>query len=619
MSQNKKNSTVRRQNTRGPMNMNQAVIVDKPKNMRGTGKRMIGYSKGYVIAAVIAILAATLGTILQIIGPDKVKDMTNEISKGLPILAKGVMREGTINIDAVAKIGVLLVCLYVGAAVLTYIQGFIMATVTQRISKNMRTDIASKINRLPLKYFDKNSYGDVLSRITNDVDTIGLTLNQSIGVLVSDVTMFLGILIMMFYHSIILTLTSVSATVAGLVLMGIIMKKSQKHFAQQQESLGEVNGYIEEIYSGHNVVKVYNGGEEAKNRFSKMNGKLYSSAWKSQFLSGLMMPVMQFIGNFGYVAVCVVGAVLAINGKITFGVIIAFIMYIRMLTQPLTQVAQVANNLQRAVAAGERVFDFLDEEEQKDEREITHRLEKVEGRLEFKNVVFSYDKEIPVIRNFSAKIEPGEKVAIVGPTGAGKTTLVNLLMKFYDLDSGDIIIDSMPISQLTRANVNSLFGMVLQDTWTFQGSIMDNIKFSTGNASDEKVFEACKAVGLHHFIKTLPQGYETEIGNETSMSEGQKQLVTIARAMVENAPFLILDEATSSVDTRTERIVQAAMDKLTQGKTSFVIAHRLSTIKNADMILVMKEGNIVESGNHDQLMAQEGFYADLYNSQFEEA
>lgn len=591
--------------------------IEKPEDFKAIWAKMIAYCKTYVPVIIIALVAAAIGTGLQIIGPDKLKDMTNEIAKGLPALLDGQPILGSINMKAVANIAWLLVFFYGASALLSFVQSFIMATITQRVSKNLRTDISEKINRLPLKYFDKTSYGDVLSRVTNDVDAIGQTLNQSIGTLVTSITMLVGSLIMMFYNSWILALTSISASLIGFVLMMLIMRQSQKYFVAQQTNLGNINGHIEEIYSGHNVVKVYNGVNNATKEFEEINQELFNSGWKSQFLSGLMMPIMQFIGNFGYVVVCIVGAALAMNGIITFGVIVAFMLYIRLFTQPLSQIAQAANSLQRAAAAGERVFEFLEEEELEDEGHKIKVLQDVEGNVEFENVKFSYVANKPVINNFSAKIKPGQKVAIVGPTGAGKTTIVNLLMRFYELDSGEIYLDGIPISQVTRANVHEQFGMVLQDAWLFEGTIKDNIAFSKQEVTNEAIVDACKVAGLHHFIMTLPQGYDTVLDDRASLSEGQKQLITIARAMVQNAPLLILDEATSSVDTRTERLVQTAMDKLTSGRTSFVIAHRLSTIKNADLILVMKDGDIIESGNHDELLAQQGFYAELHNSQFE--
>lgn len=591
--------------------------VEKPKNFKESSIKLLKYGKSYIAAIIFALIAAAVGTILQIVGPDKLKEITNEITKGLPAMLNGELVVGSIDLAAVSKIAWLLVIFYLSSMILNFTQSFIMSTVTQKISKSMRTDISQKINRLPLKYFDKTSYGDVLSRVTNDVDAIGQTLNQSVATLITSVTMFVGTLIMMFYNSWILTLTAVGASLLGFLIMSLIMKKSQKYFVLQQNSLGSINGHIEEVYSGHNVVKAYNGGKEAKRVFEEINNDLYNSAWKSQFLSGLMMPLMQFVGNLGYVAVCVIGAALAMNGTISFGVIVAFMIYIRLFTQPLSQIAQAANNLQRAAAAGERVFEFLDEEELSDESNKVKALQNVHGDVEFRNVKFGYNPEKMIINDFSIKIKQGQKVAIVGPTGAGKTTIVNLLMRFYDLDGGEILLDGVPISQVPRENVHEQFCMVLQDTWIFDGTIKENIIFSKKGVSDKEVINACKTVGLHHFIHTLPDGYDTVLNEKASLSEGQKQLITIARAMIQNLPLLILDEATSSVDTRTERIVQAAMDKLTHGRTSFVIAHRLSTIKNADLILVMKDGDIIESGNHIELIEKADFYAELYNSQFE--
>lgn len=604
---------------RGPMGGGHGLgrPVEKPKNFKATMVKLIRYCKRYLPAIIVALVTAVAGTVLQIIGPDKLKDMTNEITKGLPEMINGVPVVNSIDLHAVASIGWLLVFFYFGSMLLNLVQGQIMATVTQHIAKGMRTDISHKINRLPLKYFDKTSYGDVLSRVTNDVDAIGQTLNQSLGTLVTAVTLFFGSLVMMFYNNWIMALTAVGSSLIGFFLMMVIMAKSQKHFTAQQQELGRINGHVEEIYSGHNVVKVYNGSKAAKGTFEEINDKLYASAWKSQFLSGLMMPLMNFIGNFGYVAVCVVGAALALKGTITFGVIVAFMIYIRLFTQPLSQIAQAFNNLQRTAAAGERVFEFIEEAELPEESEKHAQLDQIKGDVEFKHVKFGYVPGKTIIHDFSANVKAGQKVAIVGPTGAGKTTMVNLLMRFYDLDGGEILLDGIPIDRVPRENVHEQFGMVLQDTWLFEGTIQDNIIYSKEGISDAQVVAACKTVGLHHFIKTLPDGYDTVLNDKASLSEGQKQLVTIARAMIQNAPLLILDEATSSVDTRTERIVQKAMDQLTEGRTSFVIAHRLSTIKNADLILVMKDGDIVESGNHETLLSQGGFYADLYNSQFE--
>lgn len=590
---------------------------EKAKDFKGTWGKLIQYCKSYVPFILAALVIAALGTVLQIVGPDKLKDMTNEIAKGLPALINGEPVVGAIDFKAIFNIGILLVCFYGAAGIFSFAENFMMATVTAQISKRMRFDISKKINKLPLKYFDKVSYGDVISRVTNDVDAIGQTLNQSLDNLVRSITMFFGALIMMFYNSWILALVAIASTLVGFALMMIIMSKSQKYFTVQQQGLGDINGHIEEIYSGHNVVKAYNGGKQAKKTFEDINGSLYDSGWKSQFMSGLMMPIMSFIGNFGYVSVCVVGAALAMKGTISFGVIVAFMIYIRLFTQPLSQLAQSLQQLQRTAAASERVFEFFDEEELEDESQKTKKLQNIKGDVEFKNVHFGYEKDKTIINNFSAKVKAGQKVAIVGPTGAGKTTMVNLLMRFYEIDSGEIYIDNMPISQVTRENVHDQFCMVLQDTWLFEGTIKENIIYSKEGIKEEEVIAACKSVGLHHFIQTLPHGYDTVLNDKASLSAGQKQLITIARAIIQNSPLLILDEATSSVDTRTEKLVQDAMDKLTHGRTSFVIAHRLSTIKNADIILVMKDGDIIENGNHKELLEKGGFYAELYNSQFE--
>lgn len=601
----------------GPRGM--GGVIEKPKSFKATMAKLIRYCAKWLPVILIAFAAAIGGTVLQIIGPDKLKDLTNEIAKGLPSLVQNMPVIGSIDFSAVLSIVWALVFLYAGSTLLNLLQSYLMAGATQKISRRMRTQISEKINRLPLKYFDRVSQGDVLSRVTNDVDTIGQTLNQSLGTLISAVTMLIGSLVMMFVNNWILALTAVGCSLLGFSLMIVIMAKSQKYFTAQQNDLGAINGHIDEVYTGHNVVKVYNAGGEARRTFEGINAKLYNSAWKSQFLSGLTMPLMSFIGNLGYVAVCVVGAVLAMNGTITFGVIVAFILYVRLFSQPLSQLAQAFSNLQRTAAAGERVFAFLEEEELKDESDKAQKLTNISGEVEFSHVKFGYSPEKTIIHDFSAHIRPGQKVAIVGPTGAGKTTMVNLLMRFYELDGGEILLDGVPISSVPRENVHEQFGMVLQDTWIFDGTIRDNIVYSKQGVTNEQVVSVCKTVGLHHFIKTLPKGYDTALGEAVGLSEGQKQLITIARAMIQNAPLLILDEATSSVDTRTERIVQRAMDQLTQGRTSFVIAHRLSTIKNADLILVMRDGDIVESGTHAELLAQGGFYADLYNSQFEPA
>ncbi|MCL2243383.1 MAG: ABC transporter ATP-binding protein/permease [Treponema sp.] len=597
----------RRMGHPGPMG-----AFEKPRDFKGTWKKLITYCKRYMPVIIVSLFLAGMGTVLQIIGPDMLKDITNEIMKGLPA-------SGAIDMNEVARIGFILAAFYSAALLLNFIQGYMMATVTQNIGRNMRTGISAKINRLPLKYFDRVSHGDILSRVTNDVDTIGQTMNQSIGSLVTSITMFLGAAVMMFYNNWIMALTAIGASVMGFACMAGIMKKSQKYFTRQQKDLGEANGHVEEVYSGHNVVKAYNGRKEARRVFEKVNNSLYDSGWKSQFMSSLMMPLMHFIGNFGYVAVCVAGAALAMSGAITFGVIVAFMIYIRLFTQPLSQLAQVFQNLQRTAAAGERVFEFFDESEMEDESQKTMRLANIKGDIEFRNARFGYVPEKTIIHNFSASIKAGQKVAIVGPTGAGKTTIVNLLMRFYELNGGEILLDGIPVSRTPRENVHEQFCMVLQDTWLFEGTIRENVVYCKQGVTDEQVETACKAVGLHRFIRTLPQGYDTHLNDKANLSQGQKQLLTIARAMIQNAPMLILDEATSSVDTRTEHLIQKAMDKITISRTSFVIAHRLSTIRNADLILVMKDGDIIESGSHRELLNKGGFYHELYNSQFEGA
>ena len=559
-------------------------------------------------AVIVALLFAMGGTIFTILGPDKISEMTNAITKGLM---------GRIDMKAVTTIALTLVVFYASSILLSYAQSFIMATVTQKVSKSMRKDISQKINVLPLKYFDSTSYGDILSRVTNDVDTIGQTLNQSIGSLVSAITLLIGSVFMMFKTNWIMAVVAMGASLIGFAIMMFIIAHSQKYFTRQQKLVGEINGHVEEVYAGHNVVKAYNAEHNLYKKFYKINTELYACMWKSQFMSGLMMPLMHFIGNFGYVAVCVVGAALAMNGTISFGVIVAFMIYVRLFTQPLATIAQSATSLQSTGAASYRVFEFLNEEELADESGKTARLETARGDIAFRNVQFGYNADKMIIQDFSAKVKAGQKIAIVGPTGAGKTTMVNLLMRFYETNKGEILVDGVPLSSLTRENVHALFCMVLQDTWLFEGSIWDNIVYSKKGVARDDVIAACKAVGIHHFIKTLPEGYDTILHENDSLSAGQKQLITIARAMVENAPMLILDEATSSVDTRTEILIQEAMDKLMTGRTSIIIAHRLSTIKNADLILVMKDGDIIESGNHNELMEKNGFYADLYNSQFE--
>ena len=592
---------------RGPM-AGAGAPTEKAKDTKKSVKKLLLYCQPHYLLIAFALIFSIVGTILTLIGPDKLSEVTDLITAGLMT---------GIDLDAVEDLCLLLVYMYGASFILSYFQGFIMNTVTQKVAKSLRTQISEKINRLPLRYFDSTSYGDILSRVTNDVDSIAQTLNQSVGNLVSAITLFFGSLFMMFITNAWMAITAILSTVIGFILMMFIMSKSQKYFIRQQRDLGLMNGHVEEIYSGHNIVKVYNDEAKAKAKFDEINEDLYESVWRSQFLSGLMMPLMSFIGNFGYVAVCIVGASLAMNEVITFGVIVAFMVYIRLFTQPLSQIAQAMTSLQQTAAASERVFEFLEEPEMQQENGKINDFTVSKGEVEFKHVHFGYHADRTIINDFSVTTKPGQKVAIVGPTGAGKTTMVNLLMKFYEANSGEILIDGMPINQLTRHNVHDLFGMVLQDTWIFEGTIRENIVYSMKNVSDEEVEKACKAVGIHHFIKTLPKGYETILNDKANLSAGQKQLITIARAMVENAPLLILDEATSSVDTRTEILIQEAMDKLMRGRTSFVIAHRLSTIKNANLILVMNHGDIIESGTHEQLMKQNGFYAELYNSQFE--
>lgn len=573
--------------------------------------KLIAYCKNYLPIIVIALISAVIGTILSLFGPDKLSEMTDVMTQGLM---------GNMDMDKITSIALTLVIIYVISAILTFAQGFIMATVTQKVSKNLRSDISKKINKLPMSYYNRNTKGDLLSRITNDIDTIGQVLNQSVGNIISAICLFLGSIIMMLKTNVTLTVTAILATVVGFVLMMLIMKKSQKYFISQQEYLGKINGHIEEVYSGHTIIKAYNAEGQMGKKFRDLNSKLQDSAYKAQFLSGLMMPIMGFIGNLGYVAVCIVGAALAMKGKISFGVIVAFTMYVRYFTQPLSQIAQGVQSMQSAVAASSRVFEMLEAEEMEDESKKINSLATVEGKVEFKNVKFGYEgSEKIIINNFSAVAKPGQKIAIVGPTGAGKSTLVNLLMRFNEINAGDILIDDTSISDLTRENIHDLFCMVLQDTWLFEGTIRENLIYNKQDVSEEIIKNACKAVGLDHFIETLHDGYDTVLNDKVNLSAGQKQQLTIARAMIKDAPMLILDEATSSVDTRTELLIQQAMDKLMEGRTSFVIAHRLSTIKNADVILVLKDGDILESGSHDELIKKNGFYAELYNSQFEEA
>ena len=600
--------------------MGRGGAVEKPQDFGKVMGKLVRFCRKYVPAIIVALVLGAAGTICQIIGPDKLKDMTNEITKGLPAVVHGKPVLNSIDMGAVARIGWLLVVLYVGYALLSYIQSWMMATVTQRTAQELRESISKKINKLPLSYFDKASYGDVLSRVTNDVDAIGQTLGQSLGSLITSATLFVGALVMMFYNNWIMALCAIGSSIIGLIIMMVIMKASQKYFTRQQVALGDVNGHVEEMYAGHTIVKAYNGEADSIRRFERYNADLYDSGWKSQFLSGLMMPLMNFVGNFGYVVVCVVGAALAMDGQIEFGVIVAFMMYIRLFTQPLSQFAQAFQNLQRCAAASERVFGFLEESEMADESGKQALLgaqgHEVHGDVEFSHVRFEYEAGKPIINDFSASVSSGQKVAIVGPTGAGKTTMVNLLMRFYEIAGGSIAIDGVDTKSVPRWNVHDQFSMVLQDTWIFNGTVRENIAYSKPGVTDEQIISACKAVGLHHYIMSMPNGYDTVLDENSSLSAGQKQLLTIARAMVQDAPILILDEATSSVDTRTEELIQKAMDALTVDRTSFVIAHRLSTIRDADMILVMNHGDVIERGTHEELLAAGGFYADLYNSQF---
>ena len=682
----------RRLNGRGPMGMG-GGSGEKANDFKSAIKRLFSELKPYKILITISLILAVLSSILSIVAPNKLSDLTDEISSGLVVnkdnlqeiatkISENMFKEFEIegvtisaedqyqfakimnelgfgssstentdsnettsidantlyskidempesiksvvepkmDMDAIKNIAKFLVIIYVCSALFSFIQSVSMTDVANKFAKSLRTRISEKINKLPLKYFDKHQTGDILSRVTNDVDTIAQSMNQSLATLVSSVTLFVGTIIMMFYTNWIMALTAILSSSLGFTFMFSVLKKSQKYFVARQVELGNLNSHIEEVYSGLNVVKVYNGKREADAKFDELNKRVYSCNQKSQFLSGLMQPMMNFIGNFGYVAVCIVGALLTMNNLTSFGVIVAFMMYVRLFTSPLSQIAQAMTSLQSTAAASERVFEFADEQEMSNQENITKKLERkdVKGKIEFENVEFYYDgNDRPTINNFSAIAKPGQKIAIVGPTGAGKTTMVNLLMKFYEINSGDIKIDGVSTKELTRENIHDLFTMVLQDTWLCSGSIKENIIFNKENVTQEQIDKVCETVGLSHFIKTLPNGYNTEVSDNDNLSAGQKQLLTIARAMLQDAPFLILDEATSNVDTRTEELVQKAMDKLTEGRTSFIIAHRLSTIKNADLILVMKNGNIVEQGNHEELMKLHGAYADLYNSQFE--
>ena len=663
----------------GPMRGKGGNPNDKAKDFKGAMSRLFLELKKYRILIIVALILAMLGAVMSIVSPNKLSELADEIQKGLVINTKNMQElsqkiikpdeeefeidgitvskedklktaeimstipenasnveiyskidqmpesiknivKPLMNVQEIKKLAIILGTLYILNSLFILIQSLLMTDVANKFAKDLRTRISEKINKLPLRYYDLHSKGDILSRVTNDVDTIAQTMNQSLATLVTSSTLFIGTIIMMFYTNWIMALTAILSSIIGFVFMFLILGKSQKYFTARQVELGKLNGHIEEIYSSLNVVKVYNGQKEADEKFDKLNKSVYDANLKSQFLSGIMQPLMGFIGNFGYVAVCIVGALLTVNNVISFGVIVAFMIYVRLFTNPLSQIAQSMTSLQSTAAASERVFEFIDEKEMADESSITKRLIKseVKGHIEFENVVFQYDNnDKPTIKNFYMEAKPGQKVAIVGPTGAGKTTLVNLLMKFYDINSGDIKIDGVSTKELTRDNIHQLFTMVLQDTWLFDGTIKENIIYNNSNITDEQVIEVCKTVGLDHFIRTLPHGYDALLSENDTVSSGQKQLLTIARGMLQDAPFLILDEATSNVDTRTEELVQSAMDKLTKGKTSFIIAHRLSTIKNADLILVINDGNILEQGNHEELMAKQGKYAELYNSQFE--
>jgi len=580
--------------------------------MASAMKKIIEYMKGSVGIVAVALVLAALGAVLTIIGPDKVGEITD-------LMADGLMTG--IDLKAVARVGIFLGAIYISSSLFTFIQQYIMATVTLKMSYRMRSDLSRKINCVPQKYFNSHSQGDILSRITNDVSTLQQGLTNSLPTIISAAAQFVGCLIMMFVTEWRLALISLFITFLGLFLIVFIMSKSQKFFLDRQESLGKLNGYVEEMYSGHEVVRISRGAGNVKKHFGGLNEAVYNANWKSQFLSGIMQPLMNVIGNLAYVAVCVFGSVLALNGTITFGVIISFILYVRLFTSPLGQIAQGMTNMQTASASAQRIFDFIESEELPDESDKSSEMPEVKGNVSFENVRFSYpdtpDKVI--IKSFSAEVKAGQKVAIVGPTGAGKTTMVNLLMRFFEINSGSISIDGTPISQLSRETVHNMFSMVLQDTWLFEGTVRENLVYNMEGISDESLERVCKACGLDKFVHTLPEGFDTVLSESVAISAGQKQLLTIARAMLQNAPMLILDEATSSVDTRTELLIQRAMDKLTKGRTSFVIAHRLSTIKNADLILVMRDGDVIESGNHETLMAKGGFYAELYNSQFDQA
>lgn len=590
---------------------------EKAKDFKGTIKKLVKYMGSYWPAFVAVLFFAIGSTVFGIIGPKISGKATTELFNGLVAKVSGT---GSINFEKIGQILLLLLGLYVLSAVLSFIQGLIMTGISQKLAYRFREEICSKINRMPMKYFESRTVGEVLSRITNDVDTLGQSLNQSVTQLITSLTTMVGVLIMMLSISPLMTLIAIVILPISAGLIGFVVKKSQKFFVAQQKYLGEINGQVEEVYSGHNIVKAYNKEEDVEQTFHDTNNILYQSAWKSQFLSGLMQPIMTFVGNLGYVSVAVVGSMLAVRGTITVGDIQAFIQYVRNFTQPITQLAQVSNMLQSTAAAAERVFEFLEEEEEVQNMENPVHLEFPQGRVDFQNVVFGYNPDKIIIHNFNCSVKPGQTVAIVGPTGAGKTTMVKLLMRFYDVNSGAILVDGSNVRDFNRSELREIFGMVLQDTWLFKGTIMENIRYGRLDATDEEVIQAAKAAHAHHFIQTLPGGYQMELNEDASnVSQGQKQLLTIARAILADNKIMILDEATSSVDTRTEQQIQKAMNHLMEGRTSFVIAHRLSTIRDADLILVMKDGDIIEQGKHEELLAKNGFYAELYNSQFVDA
>ena len=642
--------------------------IEKSKDFKGTLIKTFNNLGKWKYVLIFALGMATLSAILALVAPNKLSNLTDEITLGItPNISENIIKDvmtsddvamedkmalqsliadledsgkelddilleldnlpdsiysiikPKMNMVKIKNMALILAIIYILSSIFSYIESILTTIIANKYAYKLRRDISRKINKLPLRYFDRHEIGDVLSRVTNDIDTVSQTMNNTIASLVSSITLLIGSIIMMFVTNWQMALTAIISSLFGFMFMAIILSKSQRYFTQRQVELGNLNAHIEEIYSGHNVVKVYNADIEAMEEFDKLNKNLYVCNKKSQFLSGIMQPLMGFIGNFSYLAVCVIGAILVSQDIITFGVIVAFMIYVRLFTNPLTRIAQSMTQLQSMTAAGERVFEFLEETEMPDESNLAKKLdrESVKGEIVFKDVKFGYDKNRTIIKNFNAMVKPGQKIAIVGPTGAGKTTLVNLLMKFYDINDGDIIIDGVSTKNLTRENIHDLFIMVLQDTWLFEGTIRDNLKFNKKNVTDEEIMKVCKTVGVDHFIKTLPGGLDANVGDNDTISQGQKQLLTIARGMIENAPFLILDEATSNVDTRTEELVQKAMDKLTSGRTSFIIAHRLSTIKNADLILVMKDGNIIEQGSHDILLKKNGFYAELYNSQFD--